>query len=47
LEKPTRVENLDFKTVLVNQVGWAGLNMGRIDFYMDEAKASQEAVIEL
>ena len=46
LEKPTRIENLDFKTVLVNQVGWAGLNMGRIDFYMKEQKASKEAVIE-
>lgn len=47
LEKPTIVENLDFKTVLVNQVGWAGLNVGRIDFYMKKAKATDEAVIEL
>lgn len=47
LDKPTKVENLDFKTVLVNQVGWAGLNVGRIDFYMKKEKATNEAVIEL
>lgn len=47
LDKPTKVENLDFKTVLVNQVGWAGLNMGRIDFYMEKAKATSDVVIEL
>lgn len=47
LDKPTKVENLDFKKVLVNQVGWAGINMGRIDFYMDRAKASKGAIIEL
>lgn len=47
LEKPTKVENLDFETVLVNQVGWAGLNMGRIDFYMENAKATSDVVIEL
>ena len=47
LEKPSLIENLDFKNVLVNQVGWAGLNMGRIDFYMKKEKASKETLIEL
>lgn len=36
LDKPTVVDNLDGKKVLVNQVGWAGINVGRIDFYFDK-----------
>lgn len=32
LPKPTEVTNLDGKTVLVNQVGYAGIQLGRIDF---------------
>ncbi|SHI97378.1 5'-nucleotidase [Mesonia phycicola] len=36
LEKPTIVENMIGKKVLVNQTGWAGVNLGRIDFYLDE-----------
>ena len=38
LPKPTVVKNLDNKNVLVNQVGFAGINMGRIDFYFDALK---------
>jgi len=38
LEKPTIVQNKDEKFVLVNQVGWGGINLGRIDFYLDETK---------
>ncbi|GAA0756371.1 metallophosphatase [Psychroflexus lacisalsi] len=41
LEKPSVVENLEGKKVLVNQVGWAGINVGRIDFYFDENGASE------
>lgn len=41
LEKPTLVKNLVGKDVLVNQVGWAGINVGRIDFYFDKAGASR------
>ncbi|NEV93100.1 bifunctional metallophosphatase/5'-nucleotidase [Psychroflexus sp. YR1-1] len=37
LEKPSLVENLEGRKVLVNQVGWGGINVGRIDFYFDEA----------
>lgn len=32
LPKPTIVQNLVGKDVLVNQVGWAGLQLGRIDY---------------
>lgn len=32
LEKPTEVKNLDGKIVLVNQAGYGGINLGRIDF---------------
>jgi len=35
LDKPTIVKNLDQKEVLVNQVGCYGINLGRIDFYLD------------
>ncbi len=31
LNQPTRVKNLSKKTVLINQVGWAGVALGRID----------------
>lgn len=35
LEKPTVVRNKKNKITLVNQVGWAGINLGRIDYYMN------------
>ena len=35
LPKPTVVLNRIGKKVLINQVGWAGVNLGRIDFYLD------------
>jgi 5'-nucleotidase len=39
LDKPTVVKNLDGNEVLVNQVGCYGINLGRIDFYLDNNKA--------
>lgn len=36
LPKPTITQNSEGKNVLVNQVGWAGVNLGRIDFFFDE-----------
>ena len=39
LDKPTIVKNADGKEVLVNQVGCYGINLGRIDFYLDNNKA--------
>ncbi len=35
LPKPTVVKNSIHKDVLVNQVGWAGINLGRIDFFLE------------
>lgn len=35
LDKPTIAKNIDGKEVLVNQVGCYGINLGRIDFYLD------------
>ncbi|MFP2997644.1 metallophosphatase [Spongiivirga sp. MCCC 1A20706] len=40
LEKPTIVDNLEGKKVLVNQVGCWGINLGRVDFYFDSHKNS-------
>ena len=37
LPKPTVVKNAVGKNMLVNQVGAYGINLGRVDFYFDEA----------
>jgi len=36
LPKPTLVKNINNETVLVNQVGAYGVNLGLIDFYLDK-----------
>jgi 5'-nucleotidase len=38
LEEPTMVENNRGKQVIVNQVGFGGINLGRIDFYIGKNK---------
>jgi len=38
LEKPTKVRNLSGKNTLITQVGWAGINLGRLDFYISKNK---------
>jgi 5'-nucleotidase len=38
LDKPTTVSNSENKNVLINQVGWAGLVLGRIDFIFTKNK---------
>jgi 5'-nucleotidase len=38
LEKPNYSKNTEGKLVLINQVGWAGLALGRIDFYLGDRK---------
>lgn len=38
LDKPTTVSNSENKNVLINQVGWAGLVLGRIDFLFTKNK---------
>jgi len=35
LDKPTRIKNKAENITLINQVGWAGLYLGRIDFYIN------------
>lgn len=45
LYKPTEVENIDGQIVLVNQVGWAGINVGRIDFEFDTKIFAKKDVI--
>lgn len=35
LKKPTVTKNSEGENMLVNQVGWAGINLGRIDYYFD------------
>lgn len=36
LEKAEKIKNKKGRDVLVNQVGWAGLNLGKIDFYFNK-----------
>lgn len=38
LDKPSIVQNMARKNVLVNQVGCFGINLGRIDFYFDNER---------
>ncbi|HIP31145.1 MAG TPA: bifunctional metallophosphatase/5'-nucleotidase [Crocinitomicaceae bacterium] len=45
LDKPTEEKNLNGDTVLVNQVGWAGINVGRIDFEFDQKMFAKKDVI--
>lgn len=37
LPEPTITKNLAGKDVIVNQVGWAGVKLGRIDFFLDNS----------
>ena len=36
LNKPINILNLDKKEVLINQVGWGGINLGKIDFHFSQ-----------
>lgn len=45
LKKPTQLKNAIGNTVLVNQVGWAGVNLGRIDFIFDKQLFKNNDVI--
>jgi len=37
LKKPVKQLNLDEKEVLINQVGWAGINIGKIDYHFSQS----------
>jgi 5'-nucleotidase len=41
-EKPIKIKNKEKKKILINQVGWAGINLGRIDFYIDKLSGDSE-----
>ena len=43
LETAMRVRNLDGEEVVINQVGWAGIALGRIDFYIDKEEGTKLA----
>ena len=36
LDEPVMMKNKQGKAVLVNQVGWAGIQLGRVDFYFNK-----------
>jgi len=44
LERPTIAQNKDEEFVLINQVGWGGIKLGRIDFYFENEVTSNSAV---
>jgi 5'-nucleotidase len=45
LEKPTEVVNKSGNIVLVNQVGWGGINVGRIDFEIENHRFAKKDVL--
>jgi len=44
LDIPTSIQNKNGNEVLVNQVGWAGIRLGRLDFYFTKAKKRKKVV---
>ncbi len=38
LDKPTKIKNLEGRKVLINQVGWAGINLGRLNYFVHNSK---------
>jgi 5'-nucleotidase len=47
LEKPTEVKNSKGQIVLVNQVGWGGIHLGRIDFDIEMKRFNSKQVVEI
>ena len=44
LDMPVSYENKNKKQVLVAQVGWAGIRLGRIDYFFDEVGRKKETI---
>jgi 5'-nucleotidase len=42
LTKPVTLKNKDQKDILVNQVGWGGIVLGRIDVFFEETKKTND-----
>jgi proteic killer suppression protein len=40
LDEPTRLKNKEGQAVLINQAGWAGIVLGRIDVFFEKGKTS-------
>lgn len=47
LEKPTVLKNKEGENVLINQVGWAGIQLGRIDFTFEKSLTSKSSLLEV
>jgi 5'-nucleotidase len=47
LEKPTEVKNSKGQIVLVNQVGWGGIHLGRIDFDIEMKRFNSKQIVEI
>jgi len=45
LAQPTVLLNKEGENVIVNQVGWAGVNLGRVDFYLGDRPSQQSDLI--
>ncbi|MEI7801804.1 MAG: bifunctional metallophosphatase/5'-nucleotidase, partial [Bacteroidota bacterium] len=43
-DAPISYKNADSKQVLVNQVGWAGLVLGKLDFYFKKNSIDKQAI---
>ncbi|WP_295767041.1 metallophosphoesterase [uncultured Mucilaginibacter sp.] len=41
LDEPEDVKNLDGEVTTINQVGWAGINLGRIDYYFEKRSGTK------
>jgi len=44
LEKPTIVQNIKEEFVLINQVGWGGIQLGRVDFFLENGTTTNNTV---
>lgn len=44
LDEPVRYRNGDGKEIIVAQVGWAGIKLGRIDYYFEKKSKKKEAI---
>lgn len=47
LPRPVVVKNINDQEVLINQVGFAGINLGRIDFYFEEKEINEVKSISI
>jgi len=44
LNEPVRLKNRDGKEILIAQVGWAGINLGRIDYYFEKNSKKKDSM---